>query len=174
MVVDPRQRRFDLLYAQHYRAIYAYVHRRLDADAADVTAEVFAVAWRRLDDVPASDEELLWLYGVAHRYVVRAHRSTRRRLRLAARLAEQARLQTTGHASHDRVRDAIDRLRPADREVLKLVLWEGLTHTEVAAVLGCSANAVAQRLHRARERLRSQLSDQEDGDQERQAWTSIN
>jgi RNA polymerase sigma-70 factor (ECF subfamily) len=72
MVVDSRQRRFDVLYARHYRAIYAYVRRRLQSDAADVTAEVFAVAWRRLDDVPGGDREILWLYGVAHNQVGRA------------------------------------------------------------------------------------------------------
>jgi RNA polymerase sigma-70 factor (ECF subfamily) len=142
VVVDSRQSRFELLYARRYRAIYAYVRRRLETDAADVTAEVFAVAWRRLDDVPDEHEALLSLYGVAHRCVARARRSARRRLRLLARLGEQARLQTPeddgGH-----VLEAIEHLRPADREVLMLVLWEGLSHAEAALVLGCSVSAVA-------------------------------
>ncbi|MGH9088211.1 MAG: RNA polymerase sigma factor [Acidimicrobiales bacterium] len=173
VVVDPRQSRFELLYARRYRAIYAYVRRRLEADAADVTADVFAVAWQRLDDVPDESEELLWLYGVAHHCVARARRSVRRRLRLAARLAEQTRLQAAGDDDDSRVLEAIEHLRPADREVLMLVLWEGLSHAEAALVLDCSVSAVAQRMHRARGHLRSKLSVEEDGDQGRRAWTSI-
>lgn len=59
----------------------------------------------------------------------------------------------------DRVRAAIARLREADREVLALVLWERLSHSEVAELLGCSTNAVAVRLHRARARLRRLLEE---------------
>ena len=70
--MDARRSRFDALYAEHYRTIYAYVYRRLApsvSDVADVTADVFSVAWRRLDDVPSGKEEVLWLYGVAFRCV---------------------------------------------------------------------------------------------------------
>ena len=53
---------------------------------------------------------------------------------------------------------AIDRLLPGDREALRLVEWDGLSHAQAAQVLGCSANAVAARLHRARARLRTDLA----------------
>lgn len=157
--------RFRALYFEHYASIYAYVHRRLagaQADVHDVVAEVFAVLWRRLDELPAPPEDRLWLYGVARRCSLRARRSGLRRWRLRERLSDEARARETlnGHAGDSRtvlVRAAIQRLRPADREVLRLVLWEGLTHAEAASVLGCSANAVALRLHRARTRLRAEL-----------------
>ena len=55
------------------------------------------------------------------------------------------------------MRDAMERLRPVDREVLQLVMWEVLTHAEAAQVLGCSTNAVAVRLHKARKRLQTEL-----------------
>jgi RNA polymerase sigma-70 factor (ECF subfamily) len=43
------------------------VLRRTDNadDAADVIAETFLTAWRRLDEIPAGDQARLWLYGVA-------------------------------------------------------------------------------------------------------------
>jgi hypothetical protein len=46
-----RERRFRQLYEKHYLHIQAYAVRRLDvqADVADVVAEVFPTAWRRLD-----------------------------------------------------------------------------------------------------------------------------
>jgi len=57
------------------------------------------------------------------------------------------------------VLDAVARLRPVEREVIALVHWEQLSHDEAARVLGCSSNAVAIRLHRARSRLRQSLAE---------------
>ena len=53
----------------------------------------------------------------------------------------------------------IDRLRPKDAEILRLIVWEELSHAEVAGVFGCSTNAVAIRWHRAIRRLRMSLCD---------------
>ena len=49
--------------------------------------------------------------------------------------------------------EALPKLSETDRDVLTLTAWEGLSHAEAAQVLGCSATAVAVRLHRARGRL---------------------
>ena len=164
---ERREERFEALYVQHYPAIYAYVRRRLvglGAEVTDVVADVFSVAWRRLDGVPDAPEDRLWLYAVARRCVARARRSSRRRWRLQARLSEEARASTSGRSEDALVgliRAAIERLRPADREVLQLVMWERLTHAEAARVLGCSTNAVAIRLHKARKRLQAELNEGE-------------
>jgi RNA polymerase sigma-70 factor (ECF subfamily) len=146
-------------------AICAYVHRRVWArgiDEDDVVADVFAVAWRRIDDVPTAPQELLCLYGVARRCVLRALRAQRRRTRLSARLSTEAERRTLVYGiepepASEAVRAAIASLRTRDREVLMLVMWEQLNHRDAAEVLGCSTNAVVIRLHRAKERLGRQL-----------------
>ena len=167
-----RRDRFDQLYSTHYRAIYSYVYRRLGSqtdDVADTVADVFSVAWRRLDEAPQGEDARLWLYGVAHRCVLRTRRTDWRRLRLLARLTEEAltRPPSSGSSSREEdVRDAVERLPERDREVLRLVLWDGLSHGEAAVVLGCSTNAVAQRLHSARERLRAALTEPSQGSSE--------
>ena len=38
-------------------------------DAEDAAADVFAVAWRRIEDMPEGDAKKAWLFGVAHRVV---------------------------------------------------------------------------------------------------------
>src|SRR5262249_61963443 len=48
-------------------------------------------------------------------------------------------------------------LPPADQELLALAAWERLTTGQIAAVLGCSPNAVRIRRHRARRRLTALL-----------------
>jgi RNA polymerase sigma factor (sigma-70 family) len=160
---EDRRERFDQLYTTHYAAIYAYAYRRLrsESDAVpDVVADVFAVAWRKLEQVPDPPQDRLWLYGVARHRVLHAQRSNRRYLRLQQRLRDQVRTGDdaglSGSGDLD-VQDAVARLRPGDREAVMLTMWEGLSHAEAAAVIGCSVNAVALRVSRAKRRLRAEL-----------------
>ena len=48
-------------------------------------------------------------------------------------------------------------LRPADREVLRLSIWEELTNAEIATVLEIEPHAVTMRLARARKRMARSL-----------------
>jgi RNA polymerase sigma factor (sigma-70 family) len=188
---DQRECRFRSLYEEHYRSIQAYAVRRVESadDVADVVAEVFTIAWRRLARIPEPPADRLWLYGVARRVVAGKLRSVRRRRQLTARLqASHAADPNPGHdqesavrlghvlvhgaatdapaadaavrvgSQRDRLAAAIARLRPAEREALALVLWDELSHAEAAQVLGCSVNAVAIRVHRAKARLRDALT----------------
>jgi len=162
---DDPERRFHALYTAHYPAILAYAIRRTEPsdDATDIVADVFTIAWRRLDQVPTAPADRLWLYGVAQRVVAGRRRSARRLRSLASRLrAEQAVATPQQAGGRDPARDhliaALDRLSPAEREALQLVLWEQLSHAEAAQVLGCSVNAVGIRVHRAKARLRDLLA----------------
>ncbi len=153
--------RLERLFAQHGRAVLAYAVRRATPDdAADIVAETFLVVWRRLDDLPEQDTRL-WLYGVAHRVLANQQRSDRRPQRLADRLRTELPAVLDGvptpYAHAGRVKSALARLRPEDREVLGLSAWEELTTMEIATVLGVSQVAVRSRLHRARRRLRGAM-----------------
>lgn len=63
--------------------------------------------------------------------------------------------------SRDRLRAALAGLPQVDREILTLSAWEGLTPSEIAGVVGRSANSVRVRLHRAKARLRGELNCQD-------------
>lgn len=155
---------FDDLYARTFPAISGYVLRRVADEfaALDVVACVFAVAWERRAVVPAAPDDRLWLFGVARRKVLEHQRAAARRGRLLDRLRHEA-----GDASDPDARRglpgdvewALGRLRPADREVVRLIAWEELTRAEAAVVLGCSPGAVGIRWHRAIKRLRRHLGD---------------
>lgn len=149
------------LYEKHHRAVLAYCLRRInDADARDAMAEVFAVAWRRIDDVPEGELALLWLYGVARRVVSRQYRSVRRFRRLVGRLgsvrpepAPDVEAQMVMRWEYRTVHEAMGQLRAPEREILFLAAWEELTNKEIGAAMGCSTQAAAQRLHRAKKQL---------------------
>jgi RNA polymerase sigma-70 factor, ECF subfamily len=159
-----REASFRDLYATHGRAILAYAVRRTrdPHDAADVLAETFLVAWRRLDDVPPGDEARLWLYGVARRTLANQARSERRRERLAERLRHElpaavAAVAPPTGAAESALLAALRELEEADREILLLAGWERLEPGEIAAVLGITGVAARARLRRARRRLRARL-----------------
>jgi RNA polymerase sigma-70 factor (ECF subfamily) len=153
--------RFDALFKQHHADVYRYCVRRLGRpDAEDAAAEVFAVAWRRLDAVP-EDASRAWLLGVAYKTVGNQYRSRARRSRLVARLAAAPNAAQAdgdpGDQRSDAVLRALGALSRTDRELLMMVAWDQLSRREASQILGIKENALDQRLLRARSRLRSHL-----------------
>jgi RNA polymerase sigma-70 factor (ECF subfamily) len=156
---------FELAYADHVREVLAYCLRRTrDAEAQDAVAEVFAIAWRRVSELPQEPETLPWLYGVAANVLKNQSRSTRRALNLRAKIGSQASERDPGpetqaihRATHSEVVLAIASLKPKYRDVIRLVEWEGLTRNDVAEMLGFSRATVDQRVHRAYQQLARRL-----------------
>jgi RNA polymerase sigma-70 factor, ECF subfamily len=155
---------FERLYEDQYRSIYAYICRRTKSasDVPDIVSEVFMVAWRRIDDLPPPPQDRLWLFGVAHRCLLAHQRQGLSRVRLLSMLEAQPNqielIDSGSDALQSRTRSALNTLRFKDREVLTLVYWDGLTHADAAIVLGCSVNAVALRIKKAKARLRAKLA----------------
>lgn len=152
--------RVEELFEAHHRALLAYAARRSPtlADAEDIVAEVFLVAWRRLEDVPPGNEALPWLYAVARKTLGNQRRGFLRRGRLQQKLEQTAeRPDSPRPTATEPALEALARLSADDQELLRLVAWEELSHAEIAAILGISVNAVAIRLHRARARFEQAL-----------------
>lgn len=164
--MDAATDRHERLFRDHADAVYRYALRRDPGGAEDLMAEVFLVAWRRLDDVPA-EAQLPWLLGVARRAHANQRRSAGRQRALHERLAQQPEPQADDHANllqtDAAIHQALACLPPRDREVLMLVAWDGLDHEGAAQTMGCSRANVAVRLHRARRRLACELARIEGG-----------
>jgi RNA polymerase sigma-70 factor (ECF subfamily) len=158
---DP-EARFEALYAKHYGQVLGYVLRRAPtAVAADVVADVFLVAWRRFEQVP--EEPLPWLLGVARKTLANERRGGRRRAAIVDVLTEaRSEERDTGIPVNEELQglaEAVYRLGEVERELLRLIAWEGLTTREAATVLGISHAACRVRLHRLRRRLARELSE---------------
>lgn len=153
--------RFRRIFDEHYASVARYCLRRLpSADVNDAAAEVFLVAWKKLDRVPAGDEALAWLYGVARNVVRNVERSHRRAGRLVGRLAGLANRVEPGPETqvvrrHEdaALLEALSSLSDADQEVLRLRAYEELTAPQIAVALGISPEAAKKRLARALTRL---------------------
>ena len=156
-IVDPRRRRFQVLFSEVYEPIQRYVRRRVDPDLVDdIVSETMLTLWRRLDEVPP--DPLPWTYGVARRHVANHIRAGRRHLRLVRRAeSEPPQVPVSAHPLDAELHTALSALGDIDRELLHLWAWEGLEPAEIAIVLGLTPNAVSIRLHRAKKKLGENL-----------------
>lgn len=156
-VEDERRQRLERLFRAHSAQVLAYALRRVPERADDVVGDTFAVAWRRLDSVPVDAEP--WLYGVARKVVAGYWRSRDRDQALVSRLCaiEFRPAVAADEPDFARLHAALGTLREPDREALLLVHWEGLAPERAAQAIGISREAFNQRVHRARERLRTRM-----------------
>ncbi|HUP15211.1 MAG TPA: RNA polymerase sigma factor [Acidimicrobiia bacterium] len=159
------EQRFNELFDRHHADVYRYCLRRLSSnDAEDSAAEVFAIAWRRLDQIPDNEMARAWLLAAAYRVVGNQYRGRARRGRLSARLTglpseypESADVPIIRREEEEAVHGALNSLRETDRELLRLVSWDGLSHREIGAVLGLKEDTVSKRVSRAQSRLRAKF-----------------
>jgi RNA polymerase sigma factor (sigma-70 family) len=156
---------FEQLFRDTRTDLLAYIVRRSHSaeDAADVLAETYLVAWQKLDAIPTDERARLWLFGVARNLLFRGSSRRRSRHALVDRLAGELR---SAHPPHGAVEDersaalraALAALPEREREIVMLTAWEGLTPKQIAAVTRTSVNIVRVRLHRARTRLKRDLT----------------
>lgn len=165
MQPDHAEQRFQDMYRAHQRQVLGYFLRRTDAASArDGAAEAFLVAWRRIDDVPTGDGTLPWLYGVSRKVLANQRRSRDRYVALGKRLSSVGSREEPSpevvvlrRAEDTEMLVAVGRLRSEDQEILRLTVWEELPHSQVAEVIGTSAHAITQRLHRITRQLARDL-----------------
>ncbi len=157
---------FDEVFAAEFEPLHAYIAKRLGGSAADdLTAETFAIAYRRWGDLDPSRPVKPWLYGIASNLIRHNWRKERRMLRAYARSGvdpvladdEAAVERLDAHAERSALAAAVSDLRHEEREILLLHAWAELSDTEIAESLSLPVGTVKSRLSRAREHLRNRL-----------------
>jgi RNA polymerase sigma-70 factor (ECF subfamily) len=153
---------FAELYDFYLPRVYGFVYRRVQdrCVAEDLTSMTFQ---RALENVRRSDfrNESFggWLYRVASNVVVDHVRRDRRYVSISdlSDFEEPGDLALDALAAaldRDQVQRALRQLSNNHREVLVLRFYDDLEVPEICAVLGCSREALAVRLHRALRALR--------------------
>jgi RNA polymerase sigma-70 factor (ECF subfamily) len=164
-------------------AVRRFVELRIDGrlrgrvDESDVVQEAYLEAVRRMTDYLTRRPMpfRVWVYRTAHEYLLRLRRqhldAACRAAGLEVPLPDESSVvlarQSTGAGPGGqaaaaelarRVRDALARLDPTDRDVLLLRTFEGLGNQEVARVLDLAPAAASKRYGRALIRLRGALA----------------
>jgi RNA polymerase sigma factor (sigma-70 family) len=147
---------------RHEAAVAAYLARRAGREVAkDLLGEVWLAAFgsRRSYDRSFADARP-WLFGVAHNTLRRHWRA----LPAEHPLPDVSDLEVGWDPwpavderveGAETVRAALMGLRPAEREVLTLVVWEDLTVADAARALGIPSGTAYRYLHQARVALRA-------------------
>jgi RNA polymerase sigma-70 factor, ECF subfamily len=154
---------------EHVDALYGYaVTLTHDAtDAEDLVQETYLRAASAANRVDCNSNVKAWLFVImrnAWLNQVRHKNSGPRFVDLETGEPKASEVQETPHVVYLRklerqqVREAIENLPDAYREIVVLRDIEGFTYQEIATVLDCPAGTVMSRLGRARAKLRKMLS----------------
>ncbi|MBA4386685.1 MAG: hypothetical protein C0404_01820 [Verrucomicrobia bacterium] len=153
---------FEAIYERYAKLVYSVCLRnlRVPQDAEDASAACFVVLHNKCGTIRDRSKLMNWLYTCA----VATARNVRRSLAKRAERDQEAYI-----AQNDGTDSAWDRVLPVmeteiaalpgdQRETVILHFYQGLSRPELAERLGCSEGAVANRLHRAMQRLRRRLA----------------
>ena len=167
---DRQQTEFEDVYQRHSREVWALVYARwLNADVAlDIMQEAFLRLWKQWNDGGAILNPRAWLLRVARNLAEDHAKSSFRRNgtqapqtmngvqgRDALPLEQMTRDETFGQ-----LREELEKLAPADREILTLRYALDYNAGQIADLLEINATAVHMRLSRARQRLADRLTAQ--------------
>ena len=153
---------FDVLAAGSVDRLYATARLILrDAELAeDATQDALVNAWRSLPSLRDVERFDAWL----HRLLVRScssigHHRRRWRTQIALLPAEPSEPdRTSSLADRDQIERGLARLNDAQRTILVLSFYVGLSPTEAADVLEIPVGTAKSRLHYAIESLRAALA----------------
>lgn len=154
------------LYERYRGVVFTFLVRLTGAraPAEDLLQETFIRVWQGRDDYRASGQFRGWLFTIARRLTIDWYRreglpwaekeEARIALEVSASPGEQPDRHAEAREQLKRLQDALDRLPPAQREVILLSRFGGLGSEEIARIIGSTPGAVRAMLHRALRQLR--------------------
>lgn len=149
------------LYDRHKSGVFTLALRLAGErpEAEDLVQEIFVKAFRGLDGYRGNSSFSTWMYRIAVNCCRDRLRQKRRHHTLPLDQVEVA--STAGQRQADLGRlleQAITKLPEGCREVFVLHDVQGMGHTEIAGILGCSEANVRSQLWKARGRLREMIA----------------
>ena len=172
---DPRA--IEDLYDRYGGVAFAFAYRLLGERgiAEDVVQEAFLNIWRQgVTYDAARGSARTWVLTIVHHRAIDQMRAMRTRNRADREITEAVPLpshEDTWAAvartlETERVRQAMARLPPEQRQVVDLVYYGGMTHQEIADHVGVPLGTVKGRLRLAFEKLRDSLRPPDPRDEE--------
>jgi RNA polymerase sigma-70 factor (ECF subfamily) len=154
------------LYLECRPRLWRYLAHQDGVDVAmldDLLQEIFVAIWRSAPSYRPQGSPLAWIYSIARHHASHARRDT------ARHVAHTSRVETDGVSfgvEHEQLApfengvltrlaldDALARLSPPHREVLRLAFQHGFSAQEVAQILDVPLGTVKSRISYARRAL---------------------
>lgn len=163
---DPQK--FAALYDKYFDQIYRYVYRRVsDKEMVhDLVSQTFYDALSHMDRYEWRGYSFsAWLYKIAHNNVLKWYRDHGRLKTVDIEEGYRAKDQTVDvvrDAEQGELKDEIaivmDQLEDEDREIIRLKFFEEVSNTEIAEIMGLSANHIGVKVFRALKKVKEILS----------------
>jgi len=148
------------LYRRHGHAIFRFLRAatRDRALAEDLTQDVFVRVVRGLETYDPRERDLAWLFRIARRLLLDHTRTEARRPHLVP--AEDAVPASIPSVTLEglSLAEALSALPSLERDAFLLREVGGLGYAEIASTVGGTADAVRNRIFRARDALRRALA----------------
>ena len=154
------------LYDRYGRLIFSVALRIVQdhGTAEEITQDVFLRCWRNIDRYHAQQGSLLsWLLAIAHHRAIdelRSRRGKHARHEISDGTIQPLVALDRGFDEallREEIHTALHNLPPAQRDVIELIFWGGLTRREVADRLNLPLGTVHTRLRLGMEKLRAAL-----------------
>lgn len=171
-MTEEDQGRFARLVHELQRPLFGFLGRMgLDqARAEEIAQETFLRVWLNFSRHLAERGGLAtWTFAIARNLALNelSRASSRREIAFGDDTPEVACDRPLAfeflaeEQQRRRLRQALLTLPPGDRSLLALIYVQELSHADIARIEGCSAGAVKTRAHRAKQRLRQIMEDQD-------------
>ncbi len=151
---------FEALINEHQRMIHSLCYRMSGslADAEDLAQETFLHAYQHLDGFRAEARFSSWLYRIAVNQCLNWQKRQQRLDRLHQQWSQENPEPSGDEAGRAaQVQAALLKLPAKQRAAVVLTTYDGLTHAEAAAALGCSETTISWRVFSARRKLKRLL-----------------
>lgn len=154
---------FGELVHRHQSAVRSFLRSLTQGDHAladDLAQDTFVQAYRGLGRYRHEGSFTTWLLGIAHNFWRNARRRQRTVPLEPAHLDQQESAPSAERASdlHHDLTLALRQLAPDERTALHLCYQQGLSHAEIATVLGWPLGTVKTHLARSKDKLRPLLA----------------
>ncbi|MFN8582845.1 MAG: RNA polymerase sigma factor [Gemmatimonadaceae bacterium] len=152
------------LVERHAGAVGRYLQSLGAQDAVeDLVQDTFVRAFGSIDAFRGDSSLRTWLFTIARRLLLDRRRTLRRRREVGA--VEEGDAVTEFDAldgmiadeSGKRVREAVERLSPTQREVFTLRVTEGQSYREIAEIVGTTEGAARVHYHNALRMIKESL-----------------
>lgn len=164
-IADGEERAMKQFYDANADLIYRYIVARSGDTvlAADILNEVMLQVWRHPQGFEGRSKLSTWLIGIGrHKLLDHYRRQSRHQARHEAEALDEqleddspdACCAVASEQLAGFIRDCVERLAAAHREVVHLAFFEEMAYPEIASVIGCPVGTIKSRIHHAKEKLR--------------------
>lgn len=168
---------YDELIRRYQERIYATVYHMTSnhEDANDITQETFIKAYRALSSFKGDSSFYTWIYRIAVNKTINFLKTRKNRVHmslndldfnaendpdLVALVSDKTPRRDLNLAElQEKLNEAMQKLSEVHRLVVTLHDVQGLSHDEIAKIIGCNVGTVRSRLFYARQQLQGTLAD---------------